>query len=164
LGDGHTLTPYRGFAAIAGMSRKEELPDISNPTKLAGQHVIADLPHLKKGWKGALGLFALGLLIGFGFAWGMVVSSKDATIETLTVGIRERDHKIEEMGKELVNSPKSIGKSFPQVMIYSKDPNAERVVPDATNRPALAYGGTNASGYSVYLWDTNSQNWQCILR
>ena len=144
------------------MSRKDELPDISNPTKLAGQHVFADLPHLIKGWRGALGLLLLGLVVGFGFAWVLVVASKNATIETLSTGIRERDAKIERLEKDL-GSKKATANPF-QVMLYSKDPNAERLVPDATNRPALAYGGTNAAGYSVYLWDTNSQSWQCILR
>lgn len=46
----------------------------------------------------------------------------------------------------------------PQVMIYTTDPNAEKLIPQTTNAAALAYR-TDGQG-ALFMWDTKSQSWR----
>jgi hypothetical protein len=44
-----------------------------------------------------------------------------------------------------------------QVLVYTNEPNAERLVPPATNFPAVAY---KSDGGAMFMWDTKSQSWK----
>ena len=79
---------------------KPEQPPIADLKGLAGYHIRKDSKHLIAGWKGLLGVAGLMFLLGFGFAWTLVVASKNATIETLTTANTDKASKIETLNKD----------------------------------------------------------------
>jgi hypothetical protein len=45
-----------------------------------------------------------------------------------------------------------------QVMIYTNDPNSEKLIPQMTNSPALAYSDDGTK--STFSWSIKSQSWK----
>jgi hypothetical protein len=45
-----------------------------------------------------------------------------------------------------------------QILTYTKDPNAEKVLPPNTNAPAIAYA--DAGDNPVFTWSTNFHKWK----
>ena len=145
------------------MGEKETPPSLTEPFKWAEFQIKKQWHHIRAAGVACICILVLGGAVGYFLSEKenkTATEAKNATIETLSTGIKERDARIERLEKDLAKSKDSIHNSFQQILNYIKDPNAEKLLPDATNRAAVAYGGDG----SMSFWDTNSQKWYFIIK
>jgi hypothetical protein len=118
--------------------------------------LFGELVKERKVIKGAKMHFAVACLIAFiliGIFWYAAFSIALGVRRDTIQAYRER---FGDLTSQSDKSPQIV-KTF-QVLIYTNDPTAERLVPQATNAAALAY---KADGDGpLLLWDTKAQIWK----
>ncbi len=59
---------------------------------------------------------------------------------------------------EIIDSvAKSSSSQSSQLMFFTNDPNSEKLIPQNSNAPALAY---QSNGGTMWQWDVKSQSWK----
>src|ERR1035437_8078030 len=95
------LTSNGGGVEIPCMDEPEsKQPNIAEPINRAGYHIEKDWPHLRAAPLAFGGVALVCFVCGFLLAWGWVVASKNATIESLQVASTEKQAKIDGLQKE----------------------------------------------------------------
>jgi len=72
---------------------------------------------------------------------------------------RETIQAYQEKVGELSALPKQRAAVF-QVMVYTNDPRSDKLVPQDTNAPALAYPYGEQGPGVTFFWDIKSHNWK----
>lgn len=93
---------------------------------------------------------ALSLIIAFIFWYGVFETKLHLASETIEQYQKNHD--------SFTSAVKESSSVSPQVMVYTNDPNVEKLIPQTTNAPALAYSMDGTK--STYGWDIKSQSWK----
>lgn len=100
--------------------------------------------------KGAPISFSIVCIASFLICCG--IFGADLTIKSET--IQAYKERLESINSTVKNSPSQ----SVQTVIYTRDPNAEKLAPPMTNAPALAYTDDGKGG--IYTWSVKSQCWK----
>lgn len=77
-----------------------EEPDLTDPQKFAGHHIVKSWPNLVAAWKAVVSIAVICFVAGFLVAWNLVVASKNAAIETLQISNSTKQSRIDDLLKD----------------------------------------------------------------
>jgi len=128
------------------------MPDQSRGKSAHDSIPFGTLKYIINEWKtvrsAPFTLLLLVVIAGTGIYWFLdksysgEIRAKNATIETL---------------KTQLDSKMGVNRDM-QIVVYTNDPNIERVLPQMTNSGAMAYK-TDGAG-PLWIWDIHAQQWK----
>jgi hypothetical protein len=139
----------------------QEAPNIAEFTKWLAYHATKDWPVLVKAPVAVTSVLLLALFLAWLFIWHVVVPLKDEQLKSKQGTIDQKQATIDsykERQAGLDAAIKSSASGSVQMVIFTNDPNIEKLTPPNTNAPAMAYG--DGGDKPTFTWSIKQQAWR----
>ena len=141
-------------------NKQQDAPSMAEFKKWLAYHIAKNRQHLAEAPVAFLSVFLLSIIVAWFFIWQVVVPLKNEQIAAKQ-GIIDQKQAIIEGFKERQTALETAMKSSPsgsvQMLIYTNDPNAEKLTPGNTNGPAFAY--PDGGDKPTFTWSIKRQRW-----